>query len=129
MEGARVVLLVDVVHDDCFMCADILCEADAYVDLSVALEELEDGILASLAEGGSMLFQELIEPLLFGRDLLLKGAGFSRGGGSRKILLQGVDLIKLKLHDPGVEKHALRVKILSLRVDGHQDPVKIGYEL
>jgi len=48
------------------MCADILCEADAFVDLSVALEELEDGILAGLAKGGSMLFQELIEPLLFG---------------------------------------------------------------
>lgn len=37
------------------MCSDILCEADALVDLPVALEELEDGILAGLAEGGSML--------------------------------------------------------------------------
>jgi hypothetical protein len=111
------------------MCADILCEADALVDLAVALEELEDGILAGLAEGGSMLLQELIKPLLFGRDLLLKGARLSWGGGSRKILLQGVDLIQLEFHDPGVEKHALRVKILSLRVNGHQDPVKIGYEL
>jgi hypothetical protein len=75
------------------MCADILSEADALVDLPVALEELEDGILASLAEGGSMLFKKLIESLLFGRDLLLKGASFSWGGGCRKILLQRVNLI------------------------------------
>jgi riboflavin biosynthesis pyrimidine reductase len=54
------------------MCADILSEADALVDLPVALEKLEDGILASLAEGGSMLFKELIESFLFSRDLLLK---------------------------------------------------------
>lgn len=91
------------------MCADILCEADALVDLPMALEELEDCILASLAEGGSMLLQELIEPLLLGRDLLLKGSGLCWGGGSRKILLQRVYLIQLKLYDPGVEKHALRV--------------------
>jgi hypothetical protein len=111
------------------MCADILSEADALVDLPVALEKLEDGILASLAEGGSMLFKKLIESLLFGRDLLLKGASFSWGGGCGKILLQGVDLIELKLDDPGVEKHALRVKVLSLWVDSHKDPVQIGYEL
>jgi hypothetical protein len=125
LEGARVILLVDVVHDDCFMCADILREADALIDLPMALEELEDVFLASLAEGGSVLFKEFIESLLFVRDLLLKGAGFSWGGGCRKILLQRVDLIQLKLDDPGVEKHALRVKVLTLRVDGHEDPVQI----
>jgi hypothetical protein len=111
------------------MCTDILCKADALIDLAMALEELEDCILTSLAEGGRMLFQELIEPLLFGRDLLLKGSGLCRGGGRCKILLKGVDLIKFELHYPGVEKHALRVKVLSLRVDSHQDPVQVGYEL
>ena len=111
------------------MCPDILCKADALIDLAMALEELEHCILASLSERGSMLLKELIEPFLFGRDLLLKGSGLCRGGGRRKILLQGVDLIKLELHDPSVEKHALRVKILSLRVDSHQDPVQVGYEL
>jgi len=127
--GHTYILLVDEVHDDCFMCADILSEADALIDLPVALEEMEDVILASLAEGGSVLFKEFKESLLFGRYLLLKGAGFSWGGGCRKILLQRVDLIQLKLDDPGLEKHALRVKVLTLRVDGNQDPVQIGYEL
>ena len=104
------------------MCTYIFSEADALIDLLEALEEMEDVILASLAEGGSVLFKEFIESLLFGRDLLLKGAGFSWGGGCRKILLQRVDLIQLKLDDPGLEKHALWVKVLTLRVDGHQDP-------
>ena len=38
-------------------------------------------------------------------------------------------MIQLKLDDPGLEKHALRVKVLKLLVDGHQDPVQKGYEL
>ena len=88
MESTHVILLFDVVHDDCFMCADILSEVDAIIDLSVALEELEDVILASLSEGGSMLFKEFIESILLDRYLLFKGAGFSWGGGCRKILLQ-----------------------------------------
>jgi hypothetical protein len=66
------------------MCSDILCKADALVYLAVTLEELEDGILAGLAEGGSILFQELIEALLFGRNLLLKGPILCWGGGSRR---------------------------------------------
>jgi hypothetical protein len=123
LKGARVILLIDVVNDDCFMYADILCEADALIDLPEALEELEDGILAGLAEGGSMLLQDLIEPFLFGRDILLKGAGLGWGGGYRKILLQRVALIQLELDNPGVEKHALWVKVLSLWVNGHRDPV------
>ena len=57
MEGTCIILLVDVVHDDCFMCADILSEVDAFIDLPVALEEMEDVILASLTEGGSVLFK------------------------------------------------------------------------
>jgi len=39
------------------MCADILSEVDAFIDLPVALEEMEDVILASLTEGGSVLFK------------------------------------------------------------------------
>jgi len=46
------------------MSADILGELDALVDLSMALQELEHGLMASLAQSSRVHLEELMETLL-----------------------------------------------------------------
>jgi hypothetical protein len=53
------------------MRAHILSKLDAFIDLAVTLQKLEDGLVAGLTEPRRMLFQEFMELFLFLHNIFL----------------------------------------------------------
>ncbi len=89
------VLLVDVVHNNSLVCADILSKLDALIDLSMALEKLKHGFMSGLAQPTRMFFKEFVEFLLFQHYLLLCRLDLSYVLKSLGCRLHLVYLIKL----------------------------------
>jgi hypothetical protein len=90
------------------MSADILGELDALIDLSMALQELEHGLMASLAQSSRVHLEELMETLLFQHYLFLCRLHVLLVVLFRLCRrLHLVDLVKLQLNYPRVQQHLL----------------------
>jgi hypothetical protein len=59
------------VHNDSLVGAHIFCKLDAFIDLAMTLQKLEDGLVAGLTEPRRMLFQEFMELFLLLHNIFL----------------------------------------------------------
>jgi hypothetical protein len=59
------------VHNDSLVRTHILSKLDAFIDLAMTLQQLEDGLVAGLTEPRRMLFQEFMELFLFLHNIFL----------------------------------------------------------
>jgi hypothetical protein len=59
------------VHNDSLVRAHILSKFDAFIDLAMTLQKLEDGLVAGLTEPRRMLFQEFMELFLLLHNIFL----------------------------------------------------------
>jgi hypothetical protein len=116
LQSSDMILLVDVVHDDCVVPLDELGILYALIDLAVALQHLENGFLVDVV----LVFrQEVLECLLL--DLVSFVKFFSLFGLVSKVFAAKctakiVDFVEFELHNPSAQKHLLRFDLLLVRL-------------